>query len=174
MVEFLHVSTLVHKEKLKSELGTQLKPVSGVFWQDLKQTEGIVKSDEFFPTSLVPHFDLLEQTDVSGEEPLEALAPSPRVVAGALTKGAIEVGKKIKGTPKPKPQTAPLKIPIPPGAGSKTKKKQEKEFLRVYAADDVDAAVSELYGRLVDNMDLLTLSQPAHARRRRIVVASRN
>lgn len=176
------MSTLVHKEKILAELQTQLKPFSGILWQDLNSTEGLVKEKDFQKLKFVGRTQPLTieidgttlELDTGQFPVLEGLAGSPRALAALLAKGVLKPGKGFVKTPKPLPAPKPKPTPTPKIPPTTVRKRSTKEYLRVYLADDVDIFMENMFGRLEDNIELLTLSQPAHAKRRRIKVASRN
>lgn len=176
------MSTLVHKERILDELDTQIKPFSGILWQDLDSTEGLVKEKDFnkvFSSGRIQpaeiHIDGATLTLDTGQFPnLESLAGSPRTLLALVAKGVLKPSKHFVPSPKPLPLPKPKPLPTPKVPPTTTKKKSKKGFLRVYLADDVDTFMENMYGRLADNIELFTLSQPAHAKRRRIKVASRN
>jgi len=159
------VSRVLLKGEYLKALDRAGKPFSGIVWQDLDEEERYVKEKDIETGRPL-------QVDVSKEPFRVALAPTPKLVAlriGQLTKS---ISKKSAPIAKPKPLPRP--ILKPPLSGVKTRKKKKKGLVRVYLADETDFLFEELYGFLAQTLDLLTLSQPAHARRRQVKVSSRN
>lgn len=187
MVKISRMSRIVHKEKLRRELDTQMKPFTGVVWQDLNSTQGTVPRREFLsnpfrgPPEIKIGKDGLVQFKHSGENLLEGLAPTPQTAIALLakpiaklSKGKTSVTKSVTTIQKRVPLTRAEDTAIGVLFDRLQEKLRSEELLRVYSADDVDIYLSNMYGRLQDNIELLTLSQPRHAKRKRRKVASRN
>lgn len=173
------MSRIVHKKDLVEDVDRTLKKDSGVFWQDLDSTERTVKKKDLKPARFsapgaIFDKDGFEIVRLTGDEtPLQAFAPTPRIVLGALTKGAVQISKKAAGGIKTAPKTQVKPVPVPPETRKRTKK-QRKGEVRVYVADDVDIFVENLYNGFLSQIEAATLAQPKHAKRRRRKVASRN
>jgi len=198
------MSRVVQKEKIEDEIQRTLQPFGGVFWQDLDSTQGLVKTLELFPAPAEKRDVIdaglpTEQERISddvielrGLAPsakglvlpiLKALRPATKTVVKTGKKGSLRLAKdvkriRIKLAPKPQIRLTPTqvaeKLAELAEELSRIREKRTDEFIRVYEADAVDIFVVNLYARLIESIDLLTLSQPAHAPRRRKIVASRN
>lgn len=157
------MSNVIVKQIVEGDIDRTLEPYTGIVWQDLAQTAGIVKQDDFFPV-IGTEGGKGQVLAVVGPGKV-ALAPTPRTLLGLAPK----LLRKFKPGSKTAPKAEPV-IPVPPSVSTQIL----DGYIRVYLAADVDLIIEQLHALLHDFIDLSELSQPAHAPRRRKTVASRN